>query len=176
MPSILTHPVVPLAAAVALGGTVVSRRLVAAGCVAAIVADLDVLAFALGIPYASPFGHRGFTHSVAFALLLAAAAAFYARKLTGSPRTVFAFIFLAAVSHPLLDACTNGGLGIALAWPFSGARVFAPWRPLEVSPIGLHRFVSPWGARVLLSEFVWIWCPAAIITLAACALGKTTRR
>ena len=31
--------------------------------------DLDVLAFAFGIPYAHDFGHRGATHSIAFALM-----------------------------------------------------------------------------------------------------------
>src|SRR5437763_7259784 len=37
--------------------------------------DLDVVAFRLGIPYSAPFGHRGATHSIAFAMLAAAAAA-----------------------------------------------------------------------------------------------------
>jgi inner membrane protein len=36
----------------------------------AIVPDLDVIAFSLGIPYAHPLGHRGFSHSLLFAGVL----------------------------------------------------------------------------------------------------------
>jgi inner membrane protein len=73
---------------------------------------------------------------------------------------VFGFLFLSALSHPLLDMLTNGGLGVALFAPFSKERFFFPWRPVEVSPIGFN-FFSEWGARVLLSEFRWVWLPAA---------------
>src|SRR2546425_8067967 len=34
-----------------------------------LVADVDVLAFRFGIPYSDPFGHRGATHSLVFAVL-----------------------------------------------------------------------------------------------------------
>jgi len=40
------------------------------------------------------------------------------------------------VSHPMLDTLTDGGAGIALLWPFSAERLFAPWRPIPVAPIG----------------------------------------
>jgi inner membrane protein len=33
--------------------------------------DLDVVTFKLGIPYASPWGHRGISHSLLLALLAA---------------------------------------------------------------------------------------------------------
>jgi inner membrane protein len=56
-------------------------------------------------------------------------------------------------SHPLLDTLTNGGLGIALFWPFDHTRYFAPWRPIPVSPIGLG-FFSPYGMFVALVELV----------------------
>jgi inner membrane protein len=56
-----------------------------------------------------------------------------------------------AVSHGLLDTLTNGGLGIALAWPFSMARYFAPWTPIPVAPIGV-RMLSGRGLRVVMTE------------------------
>lgn len=56
-------------------------------------------------------------------------------------------------SHGLLDAMTDGGLGIALFWPFTPERYFAPWRPLPVAPIGA-RLVSARGLRVMLTELV----------------------
>lgn len=46
---------------------------------------------------------------------------------------------------------TDGGLGIALLWPFSNARYFAPWTPIPVAPIGA-RMVSRSGLRVVLTE------------------------
>jgi len=164
--SLLTHPAVPLAIATALGSGHVGNRLLLCGCLATVIADVDVIAFAFGIPYASPFGHRGFTHSIAFALVLAVIAAVFAPRLHRSATTVFAFVLVAALSHPLLDAFTNGGLGVALAWPVSDARWFAPWRPIEVSPIGLDPFFSEWGVRVVYSELLVVWLPLA--TIAGC--------
>jgi inner membrane protein len=58
-----------------------------------------------------------------------------------------------AISHGLLDTLTDGGLGIALLWPFSDARYFAPWRPIPVAPIG-GRMLTRGGLRVVLVEAV----------------------
>lgn len=59
-----------------------------------------------------------------------------------------------AVSHPLLDSLTDGGLGVALFWPFSNERFFAPWRPIPVAPIGAG-MLSARGLHVLLVELLW---------------------
>lgn len=130
----------------------------------AILPDADVVAFAAGIPYASTFGHRGFTHSLVFALVTTLLAAMWLRPARGRRLAVGMFLFVAAVSHPLLDALTNGGLGVALLWPWSDARWFAPWRPVAVSPIGAH-FFSARGVTVLLSEVLWIWVPLAVAAM-----------
>ena len=58
---------------------------------------------------------------------------------------------------------TNGGLGVAFFSPFSNRRYFLPWRPLEVSPIGVSAFQSRWGVRVLGSEAKWIWLPLGVL-------------
>src|ERR1019366_3863980 len=47
-----------------------------------------------------------------------------------------------AVTHPLLDALTDGGSGVMLLFPFSEDRLFFPWRPIHVSPLGVLRFFS----------------------------------
>ncbi|HVR39947.1 MAG TPA: metal-dependent hydrolase, partial [Thermoanaerobaculia bacterium] len=47
----------------------VPRTAIVAGVIASILPDADVAGFAFGIPYGSMFGHRGFTHSILFALL-----------------------------------------------------------------------------------------------------------
>jgi len=78
-----------------------------------------------------------------------------------------AFFFLATASHGMLDAMTNGGRGVAFFAPFSDARFFFPWRPIEVSPLGIDRFLSARGMEVMISEFKWIWIPSGAIWSAA---------
>lgn len=173
MPSIITHAAVPLALWCAADRGRIPPRLLAAGVIAAMLPDADVLAFALHIPYADAFGHRGASHSLLFAGVLAALAAvlaFFGSRQPWSagvcqPRlasTVQAavFVFVCAASHPLLDAMTSGGLGVALAWPWSEHRFFAPWRPIRVSPFA-PQFFSARGVATLLSELRWVWLPLA---------------
>jgi len=125
--------------------------------------DLDVLSFRFGIPYGARFGHRGFSHSFVCAALLALAVAPVAAPLTGYPWWLLAGIFFVIVSaHSLLDAMTDGGMGVALFSPFDDRRYFLPWRPIRVSPIGFAVF-SPWGLRALSSELLWVWLPLACL-------------
>ncbi|UUZ48168.1 metal-dependent hydrolase [Massilia sp. B-10] len=70
MPTILTHPAVPLMLGLALGPALVPRRLLLAGVAASILPDLDVIGFRLGISYGQELGHRGVSHALVFALLL----------------------------------------------------------------------------------------------------------
>lgn len=162
MPTILTHAVVPIAIGLGLGIGAVSRRLMLAGAAAAIMPDLDVVAFKLGIAYADAFGHRGASHSLAFALLPGLLALACARGLRSTRLTAFIFVTLSTLSHAVLDMFTNGGLGVAMWWPLSSERLFAPWRVIEVSPIGISRFLTERGLAVLQSEFVWIWLPVLV--------------
>jgi inner membrane protein len=115
--------------------------------------DADVIGFRFGVAYADPWGHRGATHSFAFAALVSGLVWLVARA-ARLPATRTALIALAVVaSHPLLDTLTDGGLGCALLWPLSDRRFFAPWTPLPVAPIG-RDFLSARGLRVALVELV----------------------
>jgi len=147
-------------------------RLWLAGVACAVAPDLDVLAFRF-VPYESMFGHRGITHSLPCAALLATLAVFAALP-RPDPAVwrvrAWLYLVLAAASHGLFDACTNGGRGVAFFAPFSAARFFFPFRPIEVSPIGVARFFSERGAEVLRSELVWVWLPCAGFAAAAWAL------
>ncbi len=141
--------------------------------------DADVAAFALGIPYASPWGHRGFSHSLAFAALAAIVTALGVRRnseLTAFPARVCGCWILAAASHGLLDALTDGGLGVAFFAPLDNDRYFLPVRPLRVSPIGLRAFFSQWGLTVLLSEFLWVWIPGTAMLLLGHFFGQRRPR
>lgn len=170
MPTILSHAALPLA--LGLGSGAVSKRLIYAGILASILPDIDVLAFRLNIAYSHALGHRGVTHSIVFALVLALLALAFAKQLRSSRAIAFSFIGLSAVSHPLLDMITNGGLGVALWWPFSSERVFAAWQVIEVSPLSLNRVFSARGLAVLQSELFWIWLPAALVAVVMLSMRK----
>lgn len=108
-----------------------------------ILPDLDVLSFGLGIPYSHMLGHRGISHSLLFAISSTGLFLFILTRLSDyfkSKRVYFRvalILFIAALSHPLLDMMTDGGLGCAFFAPFKSERYFLPWRPIPVSPIGI---------------------------------------
>lgn len=123
--------------------------------VLSIAPDVDILAFRLGIPYWAPFGHRGATHSIVFALVLGALAAGLTYRYLGALLLQTAlFCVFTVLTHPLLDAMTDGGLGVALEWPLSNARYFAPIRFIPVAPIGT-RFLSGRGLMVAVTELLY---------------------
>ena len=172
MPTILTHAAVPLALRLGLGGKAIPARLLACGAIASMLPDLDVVGMRLGIAYSSDYGHRGFTHSLLFAVVLALAGACFHRRLRTGFLSAFLFLFAAVASHGLLDTFTNGGRGIELFWPWTSERYFAPARPIEVSPLGMGVFFSPRGAQVLKSEVIWVWLPALAAGLALLAARR----
>jgi inner membrane protein len=183
MPSCLGHAAPVIALASAFWTPAAPKRLWAAGILAGMAPDLDVIAFSLGIPYAHPLGHRGLSHSLPFAAAFAAMLTFalFPRAVPSVSRTrAFAFLFLATASHGVLDSFTNGGLGIALLSPFDGTRYFAPFRPIEVSPLSLTAFLSSRGLAVLESELRWLWLPFLSLAVLLAGIrrvrGPRTRR
>jgi len=172
MASVLSHPAIPLACTAAFGSRVIPRPLCVTGIVACVLPDADVIGFWAGVPYGHLFGHRGFSHSLFFALLAGAIAAAFARRLHARRDVTFAFVFLCTASHGVLDAMTTGGLGIAFFSPFSNHRYFFPWRVLEVAPLGVAAFFSEWGLRVVASELLWIWAPCGVLAYAGAAVRR----
>ena len=169
MPTIFSHAVFAAVTGKAFLKKPVSGWfwLLTAGC--AMIPDADVLGYSLGVARGGMFSHRGFTHSIMFAILFGIFTAFIARRFLKTPLSFAAlaiFFSLATLSHPLLDMLTNGGSGVALFAPFSGERFASPWRPIEVSPIGL-RFFSDRGVVVILSELLWVWLPAFAVLMLA---------
>jgi inner membrane protein len=159
MPTIITHAV----AAWAGGRSIlksIPEKLLLTGVLCSMLPDADVIGFSFGISYDSMWGHRGITHSFFFAVMLAALTAPFFRNIKWK---AFLFIFLATVSHPVLDAFTNGGRGVAFFAPFSAERYFFPWTPIKVSPLGASRFFSEYGLSVLWSEIRWVWAPFLLL-------------
>lgn len=155
------------------------RRLVLVLGFMAMVPDLDVVGFWYGIAYADPLGHRGFTHSIVFALLVGVAVPFVAfREVRAFSLTwwfLAALVFLATISHGILDAFTNGGLGVGFLIPFDDTRYFAPWRPIAVSPLSISAFFDGSGLRILASEAFWIGVPVLVFVFLCLGLGKLLR-
>jgi inner membrane protein len=176
MPTILTHALAGVAIAQAMAPC--SRRAeiswFAAGC--AMLPDVDVLGLRFGIPYGDLLGHRGLTHSLLFAGLVAATVALLLRHkdLTGDLQ-VFLCLFAATASHGILDAFTNGGLGVAFLAPFDSARYFFWARPILVSPLNVGAFVTRRGMAVLASEMAWVWMPS-IAGVAAARIFRCRER
>jgi inner membrane protein len=162
MPTALTHAVAGLGVGALLAPPTVGwpYHLFTLGL--GVLPDLDVLAFSFGVPYRAPLGHRGLFHSLFVAALVSLLVALAAALLLPVPWWALGPGFFAALaSHTLLDALTDGGLGVALFWPLSRRRYFFPWRPIRVSPIGLAA-LSRWGLWALASEVLWIWLPLAL--------------
>jgi inner membrane protein len=166
--SAFSHAVVALSLGTCFYGPGTPKRVWVAGALCSVIPDLDVIGFRFGIRYDDFWGHRGFTHSLLFGALLASVVVLLGFSGEQSPLSRFAlwmYFFLATASHGLLDAMTDGGLGVAFFSPFDNNRYFLPWRPIRVSPIAAGRFFTHRGLEVLQGELLWIWLPAALLVL-----------
>ena len=136
MPTIITHALAGAAIAQVLAPCSIRAQVtwIAAGC--AMLPDVDGIGLRLGIPYDNLFGHRGITHSLLFAGLVAAVVTRLLMKKVqgGDLLRVLVCTFVATASHGTLDAFTNGGLGVAFAVGGAGVVCFtARWFSLSDS-------------------------------------------
>lgn len=169
-------------ASVALGSAYLreftSRKFWILSIICAVLPDADVLSFRFGIPYEDFWGHRGFTHSLLFALPVGILITllFYRPSFKSRTYWIYASFFsLSTASHAVLDAMTTGGLGVAFFAPFDNERYFFPFRPIQVSPIGVKNFFSEAGWQVIQSELLWIGLPGMLLILAARAIKRRKR-
>ena len=167
MASAFSHAFVALALGKAIPHRAMKRPLLLTGAICSIAPDLDVIGFAFGIQYEDLWGHRGMTHSLFFAGLLSAVlvALGYRQESSATKAGIGLYLFLCTASHGVLDAMTDGGLGIAFFSPIDHTRYFFPFRPVAVSPIGIGNFFSTDALRILASEIQWIWLPTLVVLL-----------
>jgi inner membrane protein len=178
MASAFSHAVAALSIGSCFYRPQVPKGVWVAGVACSVIPDLDVIGFHCGIHYGDFWGHRGFTHSLLFAVLLASAVAVVmsCRRTSGIGRFALSgYLFLATASHGLLDSITNGGLGVGFFSPFNNSRYFLPWRPVRVSPIAVTRFFTPRGLAIMQSELVWIWLPAILFAAMVFTLRRMSR-
>jgi len=177
MASAFTHAVAALAIGTAFPKPERPARFWLLGVAGATIPDLDVIGYAVGVPYDSVVGHRGVTHSLAFAALYAAVCLVAFRSVARRERMwVWLYLFLATASHGVLDAMTAGGGGIAFFAPFVNERYHFPWRPILVSPLNPGRFFGARGLAILANESVWVWAPCFVFGLVMTAAKRVVVR
>jgi inner membrane protein len=170
MASIFGHALTAVAIGKSFSKNTTNWRFWLLGIGCAILPDADVIGFSFGIKYSSFWGHRGFSHSILFAIFFGVLITFiFYKKQFASKKglLLMLFFFLCTASHGVLDAMTTGGLGVAFFSPFNDARHFFSWRPIKVSPIGIERFFSQRGFNVIKSELIWIAIPSLIFIFSA---------
>lgn len=167
MASAFSHAVVALTMGKAIQSRLMTGRALLLGALCSVIPDADVIGFHHGIQYGDLWGHRGLTHSVLFAALLSGllVAVRSRREPPIAMAGMFLYLFFCTASHGVLDAMTNGGLGVAFFSPFDTTRYFLSFRPIVVSPIGIGDFFTGDGMRVLFNEATWIWLPLFIVFL-----------
>ena len=105
------------------------RVLLVAGAALANAADLDFILVAI---FRSRAWHRGFTHSLVFALAVFLCLRFALGRARAREAVAFG---LAYASHALLDfATTRESRGVELFWPFSPDRLGLRWWGLSETP------------------------------------------
>ena len=176
MASVFGHALSSVALGTGFRKSIYNWKFWTLGIICSILPDADVISFKLGIPYENFWGHRGFSHSFLFALIIGVIVTLVFYRLNKSLLsriTLIIYFTLSTASHSILDAMTSGGLGVAFFSPWDNTRYFLPWRPIKVSPIGIDSFLSDWGIRVILSEIMWIGIPCLIFIITARLLRKT---
>lgn len=156
--AVYLHFAPALALAVAAGSRTISWRLALLGAFCAVLPDIDIALYYLHLDaYAGTYGHRGFTHSLGFALLLGALAAVGTGPGWRARGAAALFITLSAASHPLLDGLMDLGICNAWFWPLDGARYCLPWRPIPLQGVSLL------GWTRLALELQWIGVPLLML-------------
>src|SRR5678815_3214707 len=107
MASCFSHPAVPLAIACWFPSLRQRSLLVAASLLSA-APDLDAFGYFAGVPYEAWCGHRGCTHSLLCAGVVAALLTPWLAGRSGVPKArVAAFLFAAGASHGVVDMATD---------------------------------------------------------------------
>src|SRR5450759_5818181 len=167
MPSEFTHLFVAGVLGKAYTPEKMPTRFWVLSAVCSVLPDVDVIGFYYGIKYNDMFGHRGFFHSLTFALLLSALVVILAfpsvQRFSKKWWGMIAFFCVVTASHGFLDAMTDKGLGVGFFIPFDNARYFLPWRPIFASPMSIRKFFGHDGLVVLVTEIIWIWIPVLLL-------------
>ncbi|MBI4548837.1 MAG: metal-dependent hydrolase [Ignavibacteriae bacterium] len=178
MASVFTHAFVASVAGKAWSGKKMTARFWLLSVFCSALPDGDAIFHYFRVEYGSFLGHRGITHSLPFALFVSLTVVLSAfREIPrGSKQwwSMVLYFFVVTASHPVLDAMTNGGLGIPFFLPFDDTRMFFPWRPIRSSPIGIRSFFTMRGVEVMSTEIIYVWIPVALVAFMVLWFRKIT--
>jgi inner membrane protein len=149
VPTPISHATVGFAIAAWTQRPPPTRSLCLAAAACAALPDIDYFGW--------PVAHRGITHSIAFAVggaVVATALLFRARE---DRMRVALVLFLAFLSHSLLDGLSSYSTGIAYFAPLSSERFRLPWTPLGDPEGRLSGQLVQEVFVVLLPAFVLGW-------------------
>ena len=163
MPSLLGHAVAGLAITAAFHRDKLPRRTWGLAVFCAVAPDLDWFVSLANIHRGHVLNHRGVAHSLFAAAALAAVVFLLAFRKEQRRGAVWLCLTVAAMSHGLLDACTAGGVGVALFMPFSDTRWACIWQPGHVAPLPMGREHTYTFLASLLDEARWIGLPALAV-------------
>lgn len=145
MPTQIAHGLIGASFAAALHPQSTKRAYAVALLIGALLSTAPDLDFLLVIALRSKSWHRGFTHSIVFALFVC----LFLALVPGKRRFWETLAFgLAFGSHGILDCLTSKeGTGVELLWPFSSERLMLGWwglseNPLRLPPSGLLKAVG----------------------------------
>lgn len=147
MATFITYPLFGAGAAYAISQPQpLTRRFILLSTFCQWIPDINTLSYLLPIAETHSLGHRGLTHSVLFAFVLAfAIVRLLYRQFTPSHWAYWGlhlWFFLLTLSRGLLDALVDSHLGAAFLWPFDTQRYLFTWRPLLDVPIDISMLTS----------------------------------
>ncbi len=170
----LTQIVLGAAVGEAVAGKEMGNKAAAWGAIAGTIPDLDVFFRAMSNSIDGALLHRGFSHSIVFAILISPVLAWIVQKLYRdrySFKLLFWLFFLAVFTHPLLDIFTN--YGTQLLWPFDLRITFNSVfviDPLYTVPFGICLLIALFLKRtnprrrlinrigLIMSSAYLLWC------------------
>jgi inner membrane protein len=177
----LTQIVLGAAVAEAAAGKKMGNKAAFWGAIAGTIPDLDVFVRAWSHPIDGSLIHRGFSHSIVFAVLFSPMIAWVCYRLYKRRfefNTWLWLFFLSIITHPMLDLFTN--YGTEFLWPFpnriSFNSVFVV-DPLYTVPFGIlllialfKRRESVWRRRlnwigIVYSSLYLVWCTTVKIAV-----------
>ena len=170
MPFLLSHSFAGTAVSSVPFSRHIPRRIWWLAALCGAVPDFDYAWNMRPLRDGSWLAHRGLTHTPLFAAVFAVILVWLAfRSVDRSMRTrIWIALFLATVSHGILDAMSAYGAGIPFFFPVSLTRYHFPWRPIRADPHGDGLLAVL--LRSIRTEVFVIWIPGIIL------LGLTALR
>ncbi len=157
----LTQIVLGAAVGEAVAGRKMGIRAALFGAIGGTIPDLDVFLRFFYDPLDAALVHRGFSHSLLFAVLAGLVLTFISNKLNKknySNRTWFLLWFLSIATHPMLDIFTN--YGTQFFWPFDWRLTFNSVfviDPLYTLPFMILLIGALFMKRESKRRLIWNW-------------------